>query len=324
MRLLRCFCLLALLGISVASQAQSGSESASNAIKSLLSGKSAPLSYKLKDLGHEWSSMKIGQTSNQQDYMQMVSSLFSGGGVFYTRGEIVKVGEAGYLVAYSAPSKKMDMAAMMAANRPDANMFKPEKLTADTTLTLSLLNAATLSNLNEIHPFDLDEELKRNEAEVNPPKVVDEKASRITSMSNLKQAALGAMMYIQDYDEVIPPLKSPEKFRSLLQPYVKNEEIFFVPGSEPKQPYLANASLSYHPLRDIANPAETVLFYAPKPDAQGLRVTAFADGHVKATPEADFQRLLKQSQLKLVSPAPPDKPKPKPPKKPSSTRKKRG
>lgn len=322
MRSLRYLCLLLCLLLPLASTAQNSNKTTADAVKEILSGKRAPLSYKLKELTSEWASMRVGQALNMQDYMQMVSAMFSSGGVYYTRGEILHVGDIQYLVAYTPPSTKPDMAALMAAQRPDPAMFKPTKLTPDTVLTLSLINTVSLSSLSEIHPFDLDAELKRNAEEVNPPK--DTKATTTSSNNNLKQLGLAVMMYLQDYDEVFPPLKTPETFRPLLMPYIKNNAVFFIPNTEPKVGYVANASLSYHTQADIAKPAETVMFYEPmmNPEEKGRNV-AFADGHAKLVGEEEFQRLLKQSQMKILTrkAEPPPKPQPKPTRKRSKPHK---
>ena len=61
-----------------------------------------------------------------------------------------------------------------------------------------------------------------------------EQARRTSCLSNLKQLALAAMMYGQDYDELLPvgatqgnPLWSVVQG---LQPYVKNSQIFYCPS----------------------------------------------------------------------------------------------
>jgi len=40
----------------------------------------------------------------------------------------------------------------------------------------------------------------------------------------------------------------------------------------------------------IDNPAAIILFYEDAPDANGMRNVAYADGHVAAISEAEFQR----------------------------------
>lgn len=70
------------------------------------------------------------------------------------------------------------------------------------------------------------------------------KARQASDMSNLKQVGLGALMYAQDYDEILAPawvsdpgcLVAPNTgpgdivyFDSLIQPYIKNEQLFLSP-----------------------------------------------------------------------------------------------
>ncbi len=66
------------------------------------------------------------------------------------------------------------------------------------------------------------------------------KARQASDLSNLKQIGVGALMYAQDYDEILAPawILYPDAsctpgpvvyFESLIQPYVKSEKIFLSP-----------------------------------------------------------------------------------------------
>ncbi len=60
-----------------------------------------------------------------------------------------------------------------------------------------------------------------------------EKARQSSCLSNLKQIALGTLMYVQDYDEVLPsyggsPMVTPQ---TRIQPYLKNLQIWVCPSS---------------------------------------------------------------------------------------------
>jgi len=61
-----------------------------------------------------------------------------------------------------------------------------------------------------------------------------EKARQTSCLSNVKQIALGILMYAQDYDEVLVPMQnttsSSSRWYNLLQPYVKNMQIFRCPS----------------------------------------------------------------------------------------------
>jgi prepilin-type N-terminal cleavage/methylation domain-containing protein len=68
-----------------------------------------------------------------------------------------------------------------------------------------------------------------------------EKARATACLSNVKQIATGIMIYIQDYDETYPAACNISRafntqwpqLRTLVQPYVKNDAIWFCP-SEPR------------------------------------------------------------------------------------------
>ena len=68
-----------------------------------------------------------------------------------------------------------------------------------------------------------------------------EQARRSACLSNLKQLALAAMMYGQDYDELLPLAATqgnsmPNVVRGL-EPYVKNRQIFYCPSISLLVPY---------------------------------------------------------------------------------------
>lgn len=63
-----------------------------------------------------------------------------------------------------------------------------------------------------------------------------ENARRASCMSNVKQIALGAMMYTQDYDERLPFAYDPANTTATafwfqqIMPYVKSNQVFFCPS----------------------------------------------------------------------------------------------
>jgi prepilin-type N-terminal cleavage/methylation domain-containing protein/prepilin-type processing-associated H-X9-DG protein len=66
-----------------------------------------------------------------------------------------------------------------------------------------------------------------------------EKARQTSCLSNLKQLALASRMYGQDYDESVTPCQlgnpGPNPFymwSTLLQPYIKNQQIFICPSRQ--------------------------------------------------------------------------------------------
>ncbi|HOM80200.1 MAG TPA: DUF1559 domain-containing protein [Armatimonadota bacterium] len=70
-----------------------------------------------------------------------------------------------------------------------------------------------------------------------------ENARKSTCQSNLKQLGIGFGMYLQDYDEVLPPpyIDKPtredrRRWHELIQPYVKNADVRFCPSDTKKDP----------------------------------------------------------------------------------------
>ena len=113
-----------------------------------------------------------------------------------------------------------------------------------------------------------------------------ENARRASCMSNLKQIALGALMYVQDYDEKYVPQwedrdlsggynpdgteAKDQGWSVLLQPYVKSTQVFQCPseslypsgssiGSTGYSDYFINFLAAHHALAEFDSPASTVL-----------------------------------------------------------------
>jgi len=76
-------------------------------------------------------------------------------------------------------------------------------------------------------------------------------------------------MYVQDYDETFPP--NTGDVQAILMPYVKNQEIFNLPGTNFF--YLMNMEA----LGSIDKPAETMMGYIQTPYG---RAVIWVDGHV--------------------------------------------
>jgi prepilin-type processing-associated H-X9-DG protein len=121
------------------------------------------------------------------------------------------------------------------------------------------------------------------------------KAMQEASQSNLKQIALGIIMYTQDHNEKMP---DADKWVSEIMPYVRNEAVFRDPAAPGlKWGYAFNRTLSGVSLADLDEPAQTVLLFestdgkknaadagasVPTPGRHnGGTDYALADGHVK-------------------------------------------
>jgi len=110
-----------------------------------------------------------------------------------------------------------------------------------------------------------------------------EKARKTSSVSNLRQLALATIMYSQDHNEILPPLKTPEDIKRILE---LDDKICSQPSS--KLPYLPNPNIAARAL-GVFNDADTViLFYEQTPYADGGRCVAFLDGHVAYVTAKDW------------------------------------
>src|SRR5438270_10078828 len=65
-----------------------------------------------------------------------------------------------------------------------------------------------------------------------------EKARQALCLSNLKQMGTGLMMYVQDYDDRLPP---SSRWTDMLYPYVKAQQVYHCPSV----PGLNSSSLGY-------------------------------------------------------------------------------
>jgi prepilin-type processing-associated H-X9-DG protein len=125
----------------------------------------------------------------------------------------------------------------------------------------------------------------------NPGAMVEaRKAAKSTvCLSNLKQVALGFMMFAADNDDKLSLTAS--SMRSKVSPYLKNEALWKCPENPGKASYSFNSNLAGKSLAHVSRPAETVLLYegqSGKPTFRhdGRAAIAFADGHARLlTPE---------------------------------------
>jgi prepilin-type processing-associated H-X9-DG protein len=125
-----------------------------------------------------------------------------------------------------------------------------------------------------------------------------ESAKSPSCQSNLKQIALGALMYAQDYDERLQPARGWMKLTEL---YVKNDEVFKCPTVQKTDPkaygYAFNRLLSQKLISKVPDTAATPMHYdsdqllrdafdavstLPHPGRHNQGNTiGFVDGHVK-------------------------------------------
>ncbi len=113
---------------------------------------------------------------------------------------------------------------------------------------------------------------------------------RTVGLSNVKQVALGLMMYASDEDDKFPKADSTAAARALVMPYLKSEEVWTSPAGGR---ILYNTALSGVAQTSLEKVAETPLVWEEKAAPDGTRAVGFADGHAKRVGEAEWSRLWK-------------------------------
>lgn len=270
----------------------------SAALGSLLAGIDYPLSLRLRQLDGSWRRLNISGQYEMGEWMQSYSSMFGSAfkDVLYTRGQMVTLGGEIYIVAYrpQTKNKPLDFAAMIRmGSNPEAKPPAPEKMTPDTLLSLSLLNLRTIGSLNNIRPFDFNAELELNGKAAPEPSAT--RWDNTLADARLRQVGLALMMYVQDYDEVLPDMSSAATAKKLMLPYVKDEAVFQHPIT--KKPFKPNPALSKKKVAHIANPRAFLAFYEDPAAPDGTRGLLFLDGHIKRIQEKEWSQVARNSKV---------------------------
>jgi prepilin-type processing-associated H-X9-DG protein len=118
----------------------------------------------------------------------------------------------------------------------------------------------------------------------------DPRAQATRGLSDVKQLALGTMMYCQDYDDVYPYVRSTKPLAKAIAPYLKNQQVWQTLNPAGSV-FAFNLSIGGASGSVIELPAATVMYYETKPWADGLRIVAFCDGHAKRVKASDWHKL---------------------------------
>lgn len=119
-----------------------------------------------------------------------------------------------------------------------------------------------------------------------------ENARKSSCANNVKQLGIGMMMYGQDYDENVFPIRIDGStyfaWSSLIQPYIKSRQILLCPSTSGRQQsYSYNFNAGGFPSRTLSDfpiPAQTIAFA----DALGTTDTSLNKSLVFFTGDASF------------------------------------
>lgn len=102
--------------------------------------------------------------------MSMLGGMFGGGGdpVYYTKGQTVEMGTETFIVAYRHKKPETNfMQMMMEAGKPGggkepdmAKMMDAGKLSADSDLSVTLINSKSVGMMHDLRQFDMQKEIE--------------------------------------------------------------------------------------------------------------------------------------------------------------------
>lgn len=140
-------------------------------------------------------------------------------------------------------------------------------------------------------------------------KQAKEKAIVTSQKSQLKQIAVGALIYMTDYDDVVPAAPDTATLAAITLPYLKNIELWKSRHPDGGQ-FEFNVGIAGIKATEEKDAKNTVMLYETKAWPDGLRAVAFLDGHVDRIDEKHWatlkesmtKRLARNPKPKTVSP----------------------
>lgn len=253
--------------------------------------------------------MMMGGASSQNAEGSEIMSLMD---MSWTKGDVVRMQGKDFIVTYKWNLDLMQAMAKPAAE-PSAET-KPGDVVKAMELTLTLVAVDGLTSISPVNGFTKDDLLKlidrlSKPKPDEPAAAPDEPEGAATvetgpgdqgaqALSNVKQIALGMMMYISDNDDLFPYAQSTKAVQYVTYPYLKNFDVWKTNNPNGSQFYF-NMAVAGVSASDIQKPAETVLFYESATRPDGRRTVAFTDGHAKLVSEAEWAKLQPTLKLKL-------------------------
>lgn len=233
--------------------------------------------------------MSLGGSSQQASQMAAMDALGLLD-VSWTRGETLKLAGSDFLITYKTDPNMSDL----------ANLIQGASALANAPLRLTLVKVADIQSLSPRN--DLSKETFTSAQPANPGtqemSPARQSAARTATLSNAKQIALGLLMYCSDYDDVLPWPQSSKSAWSVIDPYLKNRELYKTLNPDGGE-FRFNMCLGGVNAVDIEQPADTPLIYESKPWPDGKRIVAYTDGHAKVVSPEEWAKLEPMLKLKL-------------------------
>lgn len=113
----------------------------------------------------------------------------------------------------------------------------------------------------------------------------DSPSDKSVGLSNVKQVALGIMLYCSDADDVFPFANSSAEAKRAVMPYTKSEDVWNSPAGGR---ILYNTALSGVSATSIVAPAETLLVWEETTYPDGKRAVGYTDGHAMRRDESEW------------------------------------
>ena len=123
-------------------------------------------------------------------------------------------------------------------------------------------------------------------------------AKKTLEIAHVKQISVGLINYMDDNDEVFPPLSTQAEFEARLSPYM-NDPKLWIPVNPNEGRFNFNGALATQAetkefvgilkhRKDIQDPADTIQFYGQYSWPDGSLVIGFADGQAKSLPKGKW------------------------------------
>ena len=120
-----------------------------------------------------------------------------------------------------------------------------------------------------------------------------------SATQNAKSVASAMLLYAQDYNETFPYVQGSKGAEYVIYPYVKNIQVYQTLNPVRSGDFRFNMSLAGVPMSELAEPANTPLFYDPFAWPNNTYLVAFADSHVRFLTADEWQAAKRNLALKL-------------------------